>query len=110
MNTDRPKPFTKLPTEAQRLNGRNRALNKKLRRDGYIQRRATAEGAVLKWLLNHPESTCDEIFKGCGFPASSAHPRFIDRSHNEEGKITYTVNMLKYRRYLKTGERPKYHR
>lgn len=58
------------------------------------------EAKVIKFLLSHPYSTSDEVYKGCGEMVLSKFKRFLIR-HFTSSKTVWTVNRLKYRHFLR---------
>jgi len=67
-----------------------------------LERRVQREAAVIKYLLNHPESTSEQVWKATGCRIME-NTRFLSQRRLALLPTVWTVNELKYRRYLRTG-------
>lgn len=95
-----------LPTERERLAGRNAAARKMAHTDRVSQSKATRNGAVIRFLINNPLSTAKQILKATGYGVIGIP--FLVQERDEKGTVLWSVNMLRYRRYLRTGSKRVY--
>ena len=69
-----------------------------MRKPGAL-RRVEREAAVLKWLINHPLSTADQVWKATGFGVMT-NTRFLAQE-KQGAKTLWSVNRLKWVHWLR---------
>ena len=66
-------------------------------------RRVEREAAVLKWLLNHPQSLAEEVWQATGYGVLT-NTRFLTRSKGLDGNVRWSVNRLKWVHWMRDAE------
>ena len=66
------------------------------------RRRCERESAVLKFLINHPQSLAEEVFQATGFGVMT-NTRFL-RQERIKGIVRWSVNRLKWVHWMRNLE------